>query len=332
MDNDAAPTGTAPTAPSPSAPAPAPGQGPGRLDRALAAGLTGLIVLGLPLVALAAIARGVAPTPAALLVGALIYLLACLGITAGYHRLFTHRGYLAARWLARSLALCGGMAVQGSLAGWVADHRVHHRRSDHTGDPHSPWIRLDGSPRRTPGLVGLWHAHAGWLFRPTANDERTLAADILDDPVLVRISRAWPVVALASTLGPAALTWPLAGGRAALAMLVWAGLVRVVLLHHVTWSVNSICHRFGQRPYAAGDHSTNNRWLALLSLGESWHNAHHAFPRSMRHGLGRGQLDVTARCIEIWAALGWASELNQPSTARLASARRAPEPSGEPGR
>lgn len=311
--------------PAPLAAPPTPRPALRRRDRVLAAGITGLIVGGVPALALALVASGVAPTGWALAVGVLLYVLACLGITAGYHRLFTHRGYEARPWLARTLAVCGALGVQGSLAGWVADHRVHHRTSDQVGDPHTPWVRADGTRRTAPGLAGLWHAHAGWLFTPTANDEATLAADILADPVLARISRAWPAIALAGILGPALVCWPLAGGHAALAMLVWAGFVRVVLLHHVTWSVNSVCHRFGQQPYAAGDESRNNRWLALASLGESWHNAHHAFPRSMRHGLGRHQLDVTARCIELWAKAGWASELRRPDPAKL-EAKRASAP------
>ncbi|MDQ6750534.1 MAG: acyl-CoA desaturase [Actinomycetota bacterium] len=226
-----------------------------------------------------------------LLVLAITYTLTGLGITVGYHRLFTHRSFKTTRALRALLAVLGSMAVEGPVVEWAATHRKHHRFSDHPGDPHSP--HLKNAPGWRGALHGLGHAHLGWMFRgkDMANPAR-YAKDLLADRDLRFISRTfplWVVVGLAIPFGlGVALTGSVVGGLTA---LLWGGAVRVFLLHHATFSINSLCHYFGRRPFATSDHSRNLAWLAPLALGEAWHNNHHAFPTSARHGLGRWQLD-----------------------------------------
>jgi stearoyl-CoA desaturase (Delta-9 desaturase) len=225
---------------------------------------------------------------------AITYTLTGLGITVGYHRLFTHRSFKTTRSLRVLLAVLGSMAVEGPLLEWVATHRKHHRFSDHPGDPHSP--HLDHAPGWRGALHGLAHAHVGWMFRgkDMANPAR-YAKDLLADRDLRFISRSFPLwvaVGLALPFGlGVALTGSVAGG---LTGLLWGGAVRILLLHHVTFSINSLCHYFGRRPFATGDESRNLAWLAPLAFGEGWHNNHHAFPTSARHGLGRRQPDPSA--------------------------------------
>jgi stearoyl-CoA desaturase (Delta-9 desaturase) len=226
-----------------------------------------------------------------LLVLAITYTLTGLGVTVGYHRLFTHRSFKTTRTLRALLAVLGSMAVEGPVIEWVATHRKHHRFSDHPGDPHSP--HLDHAPGWRGALVGLGHAHVGWMFRgkDMANPAR-YAKDLLADRDLRFISRTfplWVIIGLAVPFGLGlALTGSIVGG---LTGLLWGGVVRVFFLHHVTFSINSLCHYFGRRPYATGDQSRNLAWLAPLAFGEAWHNNHHAFPTSARHGLGPWQLD-----------------------------------------
>jgi stearoyl-CoA desaturase (Delta-9 desaturase) len=229
-----------------------------------------------------------------LVVLAITYTLTGLGITVGYHRLFTHRSFKTTRGVRALLAVLGSMAVEGPVLEWVATHRKHHRFSDQPGDPHSP--HLDHAPGWRGVLRGLAHAHVGWMFRgkDMANPGR-YAKDLLADRDLRFISRTfplWVVVGLALPFGlGVALTGSVAGG---LTGLLWGGAVRVFLLHHATFSINSLCHSFGRRPFATGDQSHNLAWLAPLAFGEGWHNNHHAFPTSARHGLGRWQLDPSA--------------------------------------
>jgi stearoyl-CoA desaturase (delta-9 desaturase) len=229
-----------------------------------------------------------------LLVLAITYTLTGLGITVGYHRLFTHRSFKTTRGLRALLAVLGSMAVEGPVDEWVATHRKHHRFSDHAGDPHSPHV--DQAPGWRGALRGLGHAHVGWMFRgrDMANPRR-YAKDLVADPDLRFISRTFPLwvaigLALPFGLG-VALTGSVAGG---LTGLLWGGAVRILLLHHVTFSINSLCHFFGRRPFATRDQSHNLAWLAPLTFGEAWHNNHHAFPTSARHGLGRRELDPGA--------------------------------------
>ena len=226
-----------------------------------------------------------------LVVLVITYLLCGMGVTVGYHRLFTHRSFKTSRPMRAVLAVLGSMAIEGPVLDWASTHRKHHRFSDQPGDPHSPHV--DQAPGWRGALQGLVHAHVGWIFRgkDIANPRR-YAKDLLADRDLRFISRTFPLWALAGLALPFALgyalTDSLVGG---LTGLLWGGAVRVFLLHHATYSINSLCHFFGRRPFATGDQARNLAWLAPLSLGEAWHNNHHAFPTSARHGLGRWQLD-----------------------------------------
>ncbi|MFN2488723.1 MAG: acyl-CoA desaturase [Actinomycetota bacterium] len=248
-----------------------------------------------------------------------LYIFTGLGVTVGFHRLFTHRSFETTRWLRGLLAIAGSMAVQGPVITWVATHRRHHAFSDKEGDPHSP--HLDEGPGVTGVLKGLWHAHLGWLFD---TEETTLperwAPDLLKDPMVRRIDRLFPLWVLVSFGAPAALGFALTGTfGGALSAFLWGSLARIFFLHHVTWSINSICHFYGNRPFETPDFSTNNWVLALISFGESWHNNHHAFPTSARHGLGRGQVDVSASLIALLQRLGWARSVKVVSPKQLAT-------------
>jgi stearoyl-CoA desaturase (delta-9 desaturase) len=222
-----------------------------------------------------------------------MYLLTGFGITIGYHRLFTHNAFSAKRPLRYALAVLGSMAVEGPLSDWVADHRKHHAHTDQDGDPHSPHVGA-GS-----GLGGLWHAHIGWLYRTQGQAAtRRYAPDIVEDRGLRLISRQFGALVLLSLAIPFAAGWLIHGTlTGALLTLLWAGFVRIFLLHHVTWSINSVCHFFGKRRFDVADRSTNVAWLAIPSLGESWHHNHHAFPRSAEHGLRASELDLSALLI-----------------------------------
>ena len=221
-----------------------------------------------------------------------LYLLSGFGITVGFHRLLTHRAFETYRPVKYLFAVLGTFAVQGPVIGWVADHRRHHAFTDAEGDPHSPHVGHGGGLRGK--LRGLWHSHVGWLFdHPTGQEAERYAPDLIEDRGMVWISRNFPWIVLAS-LGLAfglgfALTGTLGG---ALTALLWGGFVRLFFLHHVTFSINSICHFFGRRRFTTEDRSTNVFWLSLISFGESWHHNHHAFPRSAWHGLRWWELDI----------------------------------------
>jgi stearoyl-CoA desaturase (Delta-9 desaturase) len=229
-----------------------------------------------------------------LVVLAITYTLTGLGITVGYHRLFTHRSFKTTRWVRALLAVLGSMAVEGPLLEWVATHRKHHRFSDHAGDPHSP--HTDHAPGWRGTLHGLWHAHMGWMFRgkDMPNPAR-YAKDLLADRDLHLISDTFPLWVLVGLVIPfglgVALSGSLVGG---LTGLLWGGAVRILVLHHATFSINSLCHSFGRRPFNTRDQSRNLAWLAPLAFGEAWHNNHHAFPTSAQHGLRRWELDPGA--------------------------------------
>jgi len=247
------------------------------------------------------------------------YVVSGLGITVGFHRYFTHGSFKANRPLKITLAAAGQMAVQGPVIIWVADHRRHHAFSDREGDPHSPW--LFGTSVAALAR-GFWHAHMGWIFDRDMSNQQRFAPDLLADKDIVRANKYFWIWTIVSVVGPAVIggliTMSWAG---ALTAFFWAGLVRVALLHHVTWSVNSICHMIGERPFSARDRSANFWPLALLSFGESWHNLHHADPTSARHGVLRGQLDISARVIWFLERFGWASKVRWPSAQRLARIR-----------
>ncbi len=239
------------------------------------------------------------------------------GVTIGYHRLFTHGSFKANRPLKITLAILGSMSVQGPVINWVADHRRHHAFSDKEGDPHSPWL-FGTSPWAL--TKGFWHAHMGWMFQRdnTSNQER-FAPDLLKDKDIVAIDRLFWLWTLLTFLLPAALggliTMSWAG---ALTAFFWASLVRISALHHTTWSTNSICHMIGERPFKSRDKAANFWPLALLSFGESWHNSHHADPSCARHGVKRGQIDTSARCIRLFEKAGWATNVKWPTPERLA--------------
>ena len=236
------------------------------------------------------------------------YLFTGLGVTVGYHRLFTHQSFEARRPLKIGLAIAGSMSVQGSIISWVATHRRHHAFSDRAGDPHSPHLDDDETIKGT--IRGLWHAHIGWLSDPEMTDNERWARDLVNDPDIAKINKHFGLLTFLSFALPAVLggliTWSIEGFVTA---FLWASLARIFVLHHVTWSINSICHFFGNRPFSSNDRSTNNWPLAIISFGESWHNGHHAFPTSAVHGIGRGQIDPTAAMIRLFEKMKLATKV-----------------------
>jgi stearoyl-CoA desaturase (Delta-9 desaturase) len=251
-----------------------------------------------------------------IVMGLVFYLVTGFGVTIGFHRLFTHRSFKSARILKIALAALGSMAVEGSVTSWVATHRRHHMYSDGPGDPHSPHRYGE---RGLDLWRGLAFSHVGWLFVSDASNVERYAPDMLRDRDLRRIGRLFPLLAVASMAIPFGIGYSLAGSWAgAVGALVWAGIVRMALLHHVTWSVNSICHAFGRRALDANDRSTNVWVLAVLSLGESWHNIHHAHPSWARHGAFRGMVDPSARLIRVFESFGWVRMVRWPDRRDLA--------------
>ena len=233
-----------------------------------------------------------------------MYALTGLGITVGFHRMLTHRGFETSPAVRGIFAALGSAAVEGPVVSWVADHRKHHAFADQEGDPHSPHVGHGGGLRGT--LRGLFHAHVGWLFIHTqrGNKER-YAPDLIADPVISYVNRTFVLWVAAGLLVPAGLGFLLGGTlSAALTGLLWGGAVRMLVLHHVTYSINSLCHVFGRRAFDTADESRNLAWLAPLSFGEAWHNNHHAFPTSAVHGLGRFQLDISAIVIRSMERVG----------------------------
>jgi stearoyl-CoA desaturase (delta-9 desaturase) len=253
----------------------------------------------------------------ALLVG--MYLATALGITVGYHRLFTHRSFKTPRPVAAVLAVLGSMAVEGPVLQWVAVHRSHHQHSDDHDDPHSPHTHGGGL---RGGLRGMWHAHMGWLFRSHPRGLTKYVRDLRVDPMVCRISRLFPLWVVLGLVIPAAL-----GGLVTMSWIgvllgfIWGGLVRILLVHHVTWSINSVCHIWGSRPFRCHDESRNNAIFGVLALGEGWHNNHHAFPTSARHGLRWWQLDISYLVIRAMALVGLARDIRTPSRDRIAAKR-----------
>jgi stearoyl-CoA desaturase (Delta-9 desaturase) len=235
-----------------------------------------------------------------------MYAITCLGVTIGFHRLFTHRSFETYRPVRYALAVLGSMAVEGPVITWVADHRKHHAFADEDGDPHSPHTTHGEGPIAT--LKGLWHAHIGWMFKAAGRAERMrFAPDLMKDRVMRVISASFFPLLVLSLLIPFAIGWLIAGSLVGgLTALLWGGAVRIFLLHHVTWSINSVCHFFGRRRFATGDRSTNVFWLAIPSMGESWHHNHHAFPTSASHGLRWWEIDVTGLVIRAMEKVGLA--------------------------
>jgi stearoyl-CoA desaturase (delta-9 desaturase) len=232
------------------------------------------------------------------------------GIAIGFHRLFTHSSFRPNRPLKVALAVVGSMALEGSIIGWVANHRRHHMFSDDAGDPHSPHRYGHGVAAQVRGFL---YAHVGWLFTTDRTSAERFAPDLLRDRDLVWIGRLFPLFAVLSLAAPFALGYLLGGTiMGGVTALIWAGLVRMAVLHHVTWSINSICHVFGRRPFETNDRSTNFAPLALLSFGESWHNFHHSSPSAARHGALPGQIDTSASIIRFFEWIGWATRVRWP--------------------
>jgi stearoyl-CoA desaturase (delta-9 desaturase) len=279
----------------------------------LAAVVLPFIGLGVAIVSL----WGTAVTWVHLTLLAGMYLVTGLGITIGYHRLFTHRAFETNTPVRAFLAIAGAMAVEGPLFTWVATHRKHHQHADDDHDPHSPHHHGGGILGM---LRGLWHAHVGWLFQPEPTDLERYSADLRKDPVLVFINRHFLLWAGLGLLIPAivggllTLSW-----TGALLGFVWGGLARIFLVHHVTWSVNSVCHFWGSRPFETHDESRNNLLFGVLAFGEGWHNNHHAFPTSARHGLKWWQVDTSYWIIRGMEKLGLAWKVKVPARDAIAA-------------
>ena len=258
---------------------------------------------------------------------ALMYVLTGLGITVGYHRMLTHRSFQTYKPLEYLWAFLGSMAVQGPVIAWVADHRKHHAHTDEEGDPHSPHVgHGDGV---LGALHGLWYAHMGWLFDAHGRaDGEKYARDLVEDRGMTLMSRQFLSIVLIGLLIPAGLGYLLTGGtlKGAITGLIWGGLVRIFMLHHVTWSINSVCHFFGRRRFDVEDHSTNVFWLALPSFGESWHHNHHAFPRSAVHGLKWWEVDTSAMVIRAMKRLHLAWNVVEITPERQAQKMAAKQP------
>jgi stearoyl-CoA desaturase (delta-9 desaturase) len=251
------------------------------------------------------------------------YAVTAVGITVGYHRLFTHRSFSTGPAVRVVLGLMGLLAVEGPILRWVAVHRRHHQHTDEPGDPHSP--HLHGSGFRA-WLRGLYHAHFGWLFLPglTPEDMGRYIPDLAADPYIRLLDRLFAPVALAGLLLPGAIAYAVTGSwGAALMGVLWGGLLRVFIVHHLTWSINSVCHLWGRRTFRTGDESRDNLVMGILGLGEGWHNSHHAFPASARHGLGRWQFDASYWIIRGLALLGLAWDIKLPAPERV-EAKRVP--------
>ncbi len=252
-----------------------------------------------------------------------MYLATGLGITVGYHRLFTHRSFQAVAPVKVLLGILGSMAVQGPILQWASNHRRHHQHSDTAADPHSPHAHGEGVKA---ALKGFWHSHLGWLFDGSPfYGIAKYVPDLHSDRMVRVVSNLFPLWVLLGLLIPAAIgglytmTW-----MGALLGFIWGGLARIFLVHHITWSVNSICHIWGTRPFRSHDESRNNPIVGVLALGEGWHNNHHAFPTSARHGLRWYQFDLSYIVIKTLVFLKLASAVRVPSPDRQAEKRVEP--------
>jgi stearoyl-CoA desaturase (Delta-9 desaturase) len=237
-----------------------------------------------------------------------LYLLTGLGITFGYHRLLTHRSFETVPAVKAIALILGSMAVQGSAVDWASNHLKHHAHSDEEGDPHSP-------------VDGLFHAHIGWLFSAPAADRERYAKKLMADPMIVWIDRTfllWVALGLA-------IPYAIAGVEG----LLWGGFARIVLVNHVSWSVNSICHTFGSQPFNNKDQSRNLWIFGLLAFGEGWHHNHHAFPAMAFHGMSRRQVDLTAYLIRFLRRFGLVWNVKLPSPELIARRRKPVISAGE---
>jgi stearoyl-CoA desaturase (delta-9 desaturase) len=285
--------------------------------------VTGLIIFG-PILGIVAAAtglfhRGVTVLDLVLLV--IFYAVSGHGLTAGFHRMLTHRAFKPTRWVKITLSVCGSLGFEGSVNGWVANHRRHHAFTDRPGDPHSPY---EYGSTGWDAVKGAMHAHLGWLLQGQVTDERRWAPDLLADRDLVVISNLFPLWCALSLALPTLIAWLWTGTLAgAIGGLIWGGLIRMFLLHHCTFAVNSACHLWGNRPFktAVTDRATNFAPLFLMSMGENWHNLHHSAPTLARTGVDRGQIDSTGRLIWLLERVGAISEVRWPVASRLAQRR-----------
>lgn len=249
-----------------------------------------------------------------------MYAVTLLGITVGFHRLFTHRSFRCPMPIRAILCIAGSMAAQGSVFFWVASHRLHHQCSDDAGDPHSPHLAGgDGF-----GLLrGWWHAHVGWMYSVVPKNYFRLIPDLLRDRMIVRVNRFYLVFVFLGLILPGAVGAGISGKAEGFwTGLLWGGFVRIFLVHHVTWSINSVCHLFGDSPFVTNDQSRNNIACAIFGFGEGWHNNHHAFPSSARHGFYWWQIDFGFVIIRLMEVLGLADEVRQPSSEQVISRQR----------
>ena len=253
------------------------------------------------------------------LVFGVMYVLTGLGVTVGFHRLFTHRSFATSRPLRAILGVLGSAAIEGPVISWVADHRKHHAFSDREGDPHSPHV--DHGRGWSGAIKGLLHAHVGWLFIHTQRGaKQRYAPDLMKDPVIKLVDRTFVLWALGGLGVAFCLGFALGGTvEAGLAGLLWGGGVRMLVVHHVTYSINSLCHFFGRRSFATSDHSRNLLWLAPFTFGESWHNNHHAFPTSAAHGLRKHEIDISAMVIRALESVGLAWDVVRVDPDRMRS-------------
>jgi stearoyl-CoA desaturase (Delta-9 desaturase) len=289
-----------------------------KLQKRLVLIVTIIPFIGFILAAWSLWGTGLSMVDAGLFVG--FYLFTGFGVTVGFHRLFTHQSFETKPWVRNVLAVAGSMAVQGPVIRWVADHRRHHAFSDQPGDPHSP--HLDEGPGVKGILKGLWHAHIGWFFDEEQTSAKRWCPDMVRNPAMRRIDKLFPFWTLLTFGLPPVLGFAITGTfGGALSAFLWASLARIFMLHHVTWSINSICHFYGDRPYQTTDFSTNNWMLSIISMGESWHNNHHAFPSSAVHGLRPYQIDMTAGVIKMLKAFGLASDIKTVSDKQRAAKR-----------
>jgi stearoyl-CoA desaturase (delta-9 desaturase) len=321
--------GSEPTISTPNPRTPSHPREAGRQPISLAVRLLTLAVITVPALGLVAGAVlmwgwGFSWADLGLLVG--MYVLTGLGITVGFHRLFTHGSFETTPGVKFVLAVLGTMAIQAPLFKWVAVHRRHHQHSDDPDDPHSPHY---SGPGLLGGLRGYWHSHIGWFFAPEPTDLDRYAADLRQSSLLSTVEALSLVWVALGLLIPAGLGGVIAGDWMGFwSGLVWGGLVRVFIIHHVTWSVNSACHLWGSQPFRSGDESRNNFAFGVLGLGEGWHNNHHAFPTSARHGLRWWEVDLSYWVIRALAATGLAWQVKLPSAAALGRAGRAAGVSG----
>jgi stearoyl-CoA desaturase (delta-9 desaturase) len=284
--------------------------------------IVNLLAVILPLAGLAAAAllvwgHGFSWVQLGLMLG--MYILTGLGITVGYHRLFTHRAFEAPKFVKATFAVLGSMAVEGPLLKWVAQHRRHHQHSDEHDDPHSPHAHGGGL---LGVLKGLWHAHVGWIFKPDSPNLARYAADLHRDGLLRTLNKLFPLWVILGLLLPAVLGGVITlSWTGALLGFIWGGLARIFLVHHVTWSINSVCHLWGSRPFRSHDQSRNNLIFGILGFGEGWHNNHHAFPNSARHGLAWWQIDVSYWVIRVMEMLRLAWKVKVPAMESIAAKR-----------